>query len=52
MRIRNIKIRNYRALRELSIDLSNMTVIIGENDCGKTSVMLALEVFFDGKKID
>lgn len=51
MRIRNVKIRNYRALRELSIDLSNMTVIIGENDCGKTSIMLALQVFFKGKKL-
>jgi len=51
MRIRNVKIRNYRALHELSIDFSNMTVIIGENDCGKTSVMLALEIFFDGKKL-
>ena len=51
MRIRNVKIKNYRALRKLSIDLSNMTVIIGENDCGKTSVMLALEVFFEAKKL-
>ena len=51
MRIKNVKIKNFRALRELSIDFSNMTVIIGENDCGKTSVMLSLEVFFDGKKL-
>jgi predicted ATP-dependent endonuclease of OLD family len=29
-----------------------MTVIIGENDCGKTSVMLALEVFFEGRKLN
>jgi hypothetical protein len=28
-----------------------MTVIIGENDCGKTSVMLALQAFFAGKKL-
>jgi predicted ATP-dependent endonuclease of OLD family len=51
MRIRNVKIRNFRALLELSIDFSNMTVIIGENDCGKTSVMLALAAFFDAKKL-
>src|SRR4030043_786895 len=51
MRIRNVKISNFRALRELSIDFSNMTVIIGENDCGKTSVMLALAAFFDAKKL-
>jgi len=51
MRIKNVTIKNFRALRELSIEFSNMTVIIGENDCGKTSVMLSLEVFFDGKKL-
>lgn len=51
MRIRNLKVENFRALRELSIDLPNMTVIIGENDCGKTSVMLALQAFFAGKKL-
>jgi len=51
MRIKNVSIKNYRALRKLSIDFSKMTVIIGENDCGKTSVMLALQVFFGGKKL-
>ena len=51
MRIRNVRIKNFRALQDLSIDFSNMTVIIGENDCGKTSIMLALKLFFDGKKL-
>ena len=52
MKIKSVTIKNFRALRVLSIDFSNMTVIIGENDCGKTSVMLALEVFFEGKKLN
>jgi len=52
MRLRNVMIKNFRALREVSIDFSNMTVIIGENDCGKTSVMLALQTFFESKKLD
>jgi len=51
MRIKNVKIKNFRALRKLLIVFSNMTVIIGENDCGKTSVMLALQTFFEGKKL-
>ncbi len=51
MRIKKLAVKNFRALRELSIDVSNMTVIIGENDCGKTSVMLALQAFFAGKKL-
>jgi len=52
MKIKSVTIKNFRALRSLTLDFSNMTVIIGENDCGKTSVMLALEVFFEGKKLD
>lgn len=52
MRIKSVSIKNFRALRSLSLNFSNMTVIIGENDCGKTSVMLALEVFFEGRKLN
>jgi predicted ATP-dependent endonuclease of OLD family len=52
MRLRNVYIKNFRALREVTISFSNMTVIIGENDCGKTSVMLALQVFFEAKKLN
>jgi len=51
MRLRTISITNFRALRKLEIQLSAMTVVIGENDCGKTSVMLALETFFEKKKL-
>jgi len=51
MRLKSLKVKNFRALRDLPIDFSNMTVIIGENDSGKTSIMLALEVFFNAKKL-
>ncbi|MGD0552635.1 MAG: AAA family ATPase [Sedimentisphaerales bacterium] len=52
MRISKVCISNFRALQNLPIEFSNMTVIIGENDCGKTSVMLALKAFFENKKLD
>ncbi len=52
MRIKSVEIKNFRALRSLPLELSNMTVIIGENDCGKTSVMLAMEAFFEGTKLN
>jgi len=52
MRLRSVYIKNFRALREVTINFSDMTVIIGENDCGKTSVMLALQTFFESKKLD
>lgn len=52
MRIKKVQITNFRALHKLTINFSNMTVIIGENDCGKTSIMLAIEAFFSGKKFN
>lgn len=51
MRISAVRIVNFRALRELELKLASLSVIIGENDCGKTSVMLALQTFFNGAKL-
>lgn len=48
MRIENIKIRNFRLLRRLSIDLAQdktTTIFVGPNNSGKTSVMEALRLF-------
>jgi putative ATP-dependent endonuclease of OLD family len=48
MRLESIRIRNFRLLRRLSIDLADKTpttVFVGPNNSGKTSVMDALRVF-------
>lgn len=39
MRIASIKIKNFRALKDLEIPLARSTVLIGENNCGKSSVL-------------
>jgi len=53
MRIRQLTISNFRALEKLGpVEIPRMCVIIGENDTGKTSVMLALQAFFNATKID
>lgn len=39
MRISSIRIRNFRALTDVEIPLSGATVIIGENNSGKSSVL-------------
>lgn len=39
MRISSIRIRNFRALADVEIPLARSTVIIGENNCGKSSVL-------------
>lgn len=48
MRLESIRIRNFRLLRRLSIDLAaanTTTVLVGPNNSGKTSVMDALRIF-------
>ena len=44
MRITRVRIRNFRGIRDLEIDLGNVTVLIGENNSGKTSVLDALKL--------
>lgn len=42
MRLTNVAIRNFRCIRELSLDLDETTVLIGENNTGKTAVLEAI----------
>lgn len=40
--IRNVEIRNFKSLRDVSIDLERFTVFVGGNGSGKTSVLSAI----------
>lgn len=42
MRLTNLTIRNFRCIRNLSLDLDETTVLIGENNTGKTAVLEAV----------
>lgn len=42
MRIKSLRLKNYRCLLDVSIELDDVTVIIGENNSGKTAVLDAL----------
>ena len=45
-------VKGFRSLRDFEIDFSNLTVLIGENDAGKSSVLDFLDIFFGGKTPD
>ena len=48
MKIFKIEIENFRLLKNLVIDLENeLSLIIGKNNTGKTSILLALEKFLN-----
>ena len=44
MRITEVRIRNFRGIRSLDLELGRVTVLIGENNSGKTSVLDALKL--------
>lgn len=44
MRITSIHIQNFRGIRRLELELGEVTVLIGENNSGKTSVLDALRL--------
>ena len=52
MYISYAKVENFRALESIFFPLDRFSVIIGENDVGKTSFLYALDTFFGDTKID
>lgn len=52
MHISHVEIANFRALETVSVPLDQFSVLLGENDVGKTSFLYALDRFFANKKLD
>ena len=51
MEIVKVDIANFRALELVSVPLQQLSILLGENDVGKTSFLYALENFFIGNKL-
>ncbi len=52
MRLKTVKLKNFRGYQsELIVEISNLTALIGKNDAGKTTILEALEIFFNNKLI-
>jgi putative ATP-dependent endonuclease of OLD family len=47
VQIQSIEIENFRSLRHLRIDFEPLTKLLGANNAGKSSVLSAIELFFD-----
>jgi len=51
MKITKIKVTNYRLLKDFELDLENeLSLIIGKNNCGKTSLLSILDKFIGSRK--
>lgn len=53
MKLEKIKIKNFRCYKEeISINFSNLTTLIAKNDIGKSSILEALDAFFNSEKLE
>ena len=47
--IKSITIKNFRSIVDETIEFDNFTCLVGNNDCGKSNVLKALNLFFNGQ---
>ncbi len=50
MKIHSVNIKNYRSLKDIEIIFDSVTTLIGPNGTGKSTVLRALDWFFNGSK--
>ncbi len=46
MKLKSVRIRNFRSFKDETIELGDYNCLIGPNGSGKSSVLVALNVFF------
>lgn len=51
MKLTNLRVQNYRGLKDVSIPLSSFVCITGENNAGKSSLLQALSLFLSGSSL-
>jgi predicted ATP-dependent endonuclease of OLD family len=52
MPIESIRVKNFRSLRDVHFDVKPLTVFVGCNDEGKSNLLRALDLFFNGDRRD
>lgn len=44
-----VRIRNFRSILDQTINFDECNIFVGQNDCGKSNVLKALNLFFNGE---
>lgn len=52
MHISNVKIKNYRGVKSDEFEASPFTCVIGENNAGKSTILIATSLFFSGTSLN
>jgi hypothetical protein len=51
MKLKSMKLKNFRSYKdEINIEFDNLTAFVGKNDVGKSSILEALDIFFNEGK--
>jgi len=49
MYVDEIEIKNFRSIMSASVKLKNLSIFVGDNDSGKSTILKAANLFFNGK---
>ncbi len=54
MKIKSVLLHNFRSIKEVKFDLKDFSMLVGENNAGKSNVITALRMFYEdnGAKFD
>ena len=47
MRLTQLRIQNFRSCRDISLEIGSMHALVGANNAGKSTVLRALDFFFN-----
>lgn len=52
MKLKTLHLKNFRCYKnDISIDFDDLTTFVGKNDVGKSTILEALEIFFNNSLI-
>lgn len=52
MKLEEVRIKNFRGIADARISFADITTLVGRNDAGKSSVLSALDAFFNKQKLN
>ena len=47
MQLKSIRIENFRSIADVSVEFENFTELVGANNSGKSTILRAIEIFFE-----
>jgi len=47
MIIKRLEVKNFRSLKNISLECEELTTILGRNGCGKSTILKALDIFYN-----